>query len=480
MKKLFSGILFTQGLNLLVKPLYLLWIDREVQNRVSPEEYGGYFAVLNLTLIGVVLLDPGIHNFVIRSVASNREKSKSYFISGLVNKGWLTGLYAAVIGISAWALDLPTSMMPVVVSMIMFQIFASYIQYFRSIFTALERFKSDGVLSVAERALTMGLMAMLLFGIAPFLNLSVQTFSFIQAVSAGIVVTIAAVAVFRLVRTEGSAVRIKFKSFLASSWPYALLTMLMGVYSYLDGVMLNQLAPQGAKDAAEYAMGYRLYFAGFMFAQLFAAYLYPVFSRMVAEGNSYSALAKHAFRVVLSGTVMVVSLGILFKTDIIEGLYPQRFTDDSVMAFSLLIAGLVANGFTFVFGTALTAEGKLRLLNQLAGITVMLNVVLNGILIPMYGASGAAVATLFSQSLFGVLCYIFCVKGGYASSDLKGLALIFLSWLISITGFYLLSMAFSPPLACALAVSIGAVSLSLLGVIQPAQILKDLKISSKK
>lgn len=439
MKKLFSGILFTQGLNLLIKPLYLLWIDREVQNTVPPDDYGGYFAVLNLTLIAVVLLDPGIHNFVIRSIASDRKSSKSFFISGLTNKAWLTVIYSVVVLISAWALDLPQSMWPVTFCLIFFQIAASYIQYFRSIFTALEKFKWDGILSVSERALTILLMSVVLMKFIPGFDVTVQRFSLIQAISAGTVMGLAALVVYYLFRTESGSEKINFRSFLSASWPYALLTMLMGIYSYLDGVMLNQLAPDGAVDAAEYAMGYRLYFAGFMFAQLFAAYLFPVFSRMSSEGNSYTNLAKYTFRVLLTGTLLVFSWCVVYRFEIIEGLYPDRFTSDSVTAFAILIAGLVANSFTFIFGTALTAEGRLRLLNQLAVVTVLVNVVLNAWFIPLMGASGAAVATLVSQTLFGLLCFFFCSRDGYTHRDLKGLGSVLGSFALGWGVYALLS-----------------------------------------
>ena len=48
------------GLNLLVKPLWILGIDRPVQNIVGHEAYGTYFALFNLTLILNILLDMGI------------------------------------------------------------------------------------------------------------------------------------------------------------------------------------------------------------------------------------------------------------------------------------------------------------------------------------------------------------------------------------------------------------------------------------
>ena len=51
-----------------------------------------------------------------------------------------------------------------------------------------------------------------------------------------------------------------------------------------------------------------------------------------------------------------------------------------------------------IFGTFLTAKGDLRFLNILSIGGIVLNFGLNYALIPTYGAEGAAIATLGTQS----------------------------------------------------------------------------------
>jgi O-antigen/teichoic acid export membrane protein len=78
-KTFLSSLLITIFLNLLIKPLALFGIDATVQNRVGPEEYGLYFSLLNLTVILNMLLDLGINNYTIKSIAQKPEIAKSYF-----------------------------------------------------------------------------------------------------------------------------------------------------------------------------------------------------------------------------------------------------------------------------------------------------------------------------------------------------------------------------------------------------------------
>jgi O-antigen/teichoic acid export membrane protein len=68
--------------------------------------------------------------------------------------------------------------------------------------------------------------------------------------------------------------------------------------------------------------------------------------------------------------------------------------------------GFIAYATTYVYGTLITAAGRMRILNILAFGGVILNIVLNFILIPQYGAYGSAVATLVSQIIAATTQFI--------------------------------------------------------------------------
>ena len=69
----------------------------------------------------------------------------------------------------------------------------------------------------------------------------------------------------------------------------------------------------------------------------------------------------------------------------------------------------VAIATTYIFGTLLTANGNLRVLNQIAIGGMLLNLVLNFILIPKYEALGSAYASLITQFLI-ILFQLFVVR----------------------------------------------------------------------
>src|SRR6478672_9205778 len=69
-KSFFKGLSWLLVLNLLIKPVWIFFIDRNVQNAVGHEAYGRYFALLNLSFLFLFLSDAGLSNMMNQRLAS--------------------------------------------------------------------------------------------------------------------------------------------------------------------------------------------------------------------------------------------------------------------------------------------------------------------------------------------------------------------------------------------------------------------------
>ena len=67
----FKGLSFLLVLNVLVKPVWIFFIDRQIQNQVGHEAYGKYFAVLSLSYILIFLADAGLTNMMNQRLANH-------------------------------------------------------------------------------------------------------------------------------------------------------------------------------------------------------------------------------------------------------------------------------------------------------------------------------------------------------------------------------------------------------------------------
>src|SRR5215510_14892819 len=73
-KVFFRNLIFLVALNILIKPLWILGIDRTVQNVVGSSYYGIYFVLFNFSMLTQILLDIGISNYNNRYLARNESE----------------------------------------------------------------------------------------------------------------------------------------------------------------------------------------------------------------------------------------------------------------------------------------------------------------------------------------------------------------------------------------------------------------------
>ena len=83
-------------------------------------------------------------------------------------------------------------------------------------------------------------------------------------------------------------------------------------------------------------------------------------------------------------------------------LYPDHPLE-SVQVFQILIFCLIPISFIYIYGTLLTANGNLKLLNITAIAGIFVNLTINIILIPKLHACGAAIAAVSTQSIVCIL-----------------------------------------------------------------------------
>ena len=81
-----------------------------------------------------------------------------------------------------------------------------------------------------------------------------------------------------------------------------------------------------------------------------------------------------------------------------------------VPIFRVVIFGLIPIGITYIFGTLLTAGGHLRQLNIFAAVTLAVNIGVNMLLIPRFGAVGSAWASLTAQSFMALAQLVLALR----------------------------------------------------------------------
>lgn len=415
-KKFLKNLVLLIFLNLLVKPFWILGVDRQVQNEVGPEEFGLYFAVFNFSFLFFIFLDVGITNFNNRNIAQNNHLLSKHMAGIGTLKIILGFVYAIIIFIVGWAIGYEGRQLYLLAWLAFNQFLLSLILYLRSNLSGLLLFKTDSLISVLDRTLMILICGLLLWTSIAKGTFTIEWFVYAQTVAYAITAVIALIAVLN----KSGKLRLNwnvpfFVMIIKKSLPFALLVLLMSFYNRIDPVLIERLLPEsvGEKQSGIYAQAFRLLDAGQNFAYLFAVLLLPLFSKMIKEKMAVDRLVKLAFSLIITGAFLVAITSSFFGSELMMLMYTPFKNetsheyllriDESAKIFKLLMYSFVAISSTYIFGTLMTANGNLKQLNYIASAGLVTNLLLNFILIPTYQAYGSAIASLSAQSLTAVI-----------------------------------------------------------------------------
>jgi O-antigen/teichoic acid export membrane protein len=406
-----KNIIFLLFINLLVKPFWILGVDRTVQNLVGDSTYGTYLAVFNFSYLFYIILDIGLTNFNSKNIAQNNHLLSKYFVGISQAKIFLSIGYFIIIFSIGLAIGYNAEQLKLLSIIGLNQVLLSFILYVRSNIAALLLFKTDSILSVLDRILMILICSFLLWsGFFPQSNFNIYWFVYSQTIS--YIITLA-IAIFIVLKHTGKLI-VRFNipfilMIIKKSLPYALLVLLMSFYNRLEPVLIERILPKdiSATQAGIYAKAYRLFDAGNNISYLFSVILLPLFAAVIKKGEDLQSLVKQSFSLMLSMTCLIAIVCIFYSQNIMELLYPMtenEFFDiynnrihESSRILQILMGSFVSISITYIFGTLLTANGNLKQLNLVATIGVIINLTLNFIFIPIFKAQGAAFTSLCVQ-----------------------------------------------------------------------------------
>lgn len=407
-----KNLLFVIIVNVLTKPLWVLLIDRNVQNAVGKAVYGPYSQLLNLSLIFQIILDFGITNYNNRTIAREPDKIHTQFSEMLSARLVLMLFYIAISFIAAFINGYRGWSLILLAGILLFQSLNQLVQFIRSNVSALHKFKADGVLSVTDRFLMIFICGFLLLYPATAHHFHIEWY-----IEAQIFCYFLAAIIAYLVLRRIKPVKIRFSfhaptllKIMRETLPYAILIFLMSLYTRYDTLMIGKLCgANGPVQTGIYAEAYRLLDASNMFGLMFASILLPLFGRMLVQREDVQPIIRVSVNMLLPGALMVTVAAFFFGYPIMHKLYPAATTYDGKV-FSWLMACFPAFCMMYVYSTLLTANGSLRVLNGLALTGVVINLSMNFILIPHYQALGAAFTACITQSVMAIGFMWYCRK----------------------------------------------------------------------
>ena len=364
---------------------------------VGAEDYGLYYALFNFTFLFNIILDLGISNYNSRNIAQNQHLLNKHFSGIIMLRMLLAGLYFLVTLALGVVIGYGTIHLNFLLLLLLNQVLISFILYLRSNLTGLHLFKTDSIISVLDRSLMIIICGVLLWGGITDKVFQIEWFIYAQTAAYGFTLLVALAIVAGKARFQKLNWNPLFLLVvMKQSYPFALLILLMTFYSRIDTVMLERMLKDGALESGIYAQAFRILDAVNIVAYLFTGLLLPIFARMLKHKEKVDKLVKLSFSLLFVPAVTFAVISLFYSEPIMNLLYHEH-VDEASVVYSILMFSFIATCTIYIFGTLLTANGNLRRLNMIAGGSVILNFLLNVMLIPPYGAAGAAIASVITQ-----------------------------------------------------------------------------------
>jgi len=400
-----TALLATRIINQVAGFLLVVYASR----RLGVEDFGKYSFVVAFYLVFELISFFGLQNFLPREIGRRREEAGKYFVHAAVLVGGVALLLVAAMNgaAAAYGLARDTYVAAVVASVGLLP--AALGAAAESSFIGIERAEFITLLTFVKRTLVTALSILVLWlghGIIALLIVRAA----VEFASASFSVPLC------LWQTRAGRVRLEWafiRQLLRGAMPFAGLAVLASVYWRLDVLLLQRLV--GPAEVGIYSASYRLMFLLTLVPESFMNAVYPNLARSWREDRpQFVRLAERSLRYLVAFALPAAVGAFVLAKPVVLLIYEVDFAR-SVAVFSVLIFAVIPIYINNVFYRALfAAEQQLKsILILVVNIVVMTAGCL--VLIPRWGAAGAAAALLVSLAAALVQNYIFTYALVYRS-----------------------------------------------------------------
>jgi O-antigen/teichoic acid export membrane protein len=367
---------------------------------LSAADYGRFSYAIALTLIIETIMDVGLGPVTVRAVARDKASASQLLrhVLGLKLVWVAIGLVLLVIVTPILRSD--RALIRLCYLMGLSSAVRSYLLTARGLLQGLDRFDLEALLVVADRLVLLAIGGAVLWAGYGLFGLAMAF-----VVSRVIMLLAATLILSRVVgSTRPEYDRDAWRTLQAAALPLGFFMIALNTYNYIDTLLLGIM--RSDLETGWYSAAYRIYEGLTYVPAILAAVLTPTLSHLFVRDRvahrrllTRTLLAALGLGALLGGIVAWIAgpiLLTLFGGKYAPGIAPLQ---------------ILAGGSLFVFSTWILHAGAIstnldsRLLLT-TGVGLTTNVILNIVLIPRWGISGAAWATVIAEAVTVALLFV--------------------------------------------------------------------------
>ena len=400
-KKISRNILFQGVSELIVKGLQIL-ILVYIARFLRETEFGKFNFAIAFTTLALIFIDIGLQPLFVRDISRKRELADKYIFHGILIKSALSIVAFLVVILVMNIMSYPADIRIIVYIMFAFTILKSFTDAFSSVFLAFEQMQWDGLLKILRAVL----LTLLVF-YALLNNYGLKAITWMYVITELIVLALCLALLFtKFIKFAAKLEKDLAKKLVFEAVPFAVTVLFYSVYFYIDSIMLSKM--RGVYEVGIYSAAYNVTTALIFIPSIYITSIFPSLSKFYVSSLESLKFAYKKSLKYISIAALPITIVLFFSgSNIIHFLYGTGY-DKSVLVLQIIAITIFFRFVSFVNGITIISVDKQKQRLYFQGLTALINIVLNLILIPFYGYIGAAIATVVTE-LFLFCSYFYVV-----------------------------------------------------------------------
>lgn len=375
-----------------------------LMNYLPVAEYGKYIYIIEFISIFAFFADGGFTQYIVKEASQNPDLIKSIYSRAQSAQIPISIIMMVLIILASYPLNSATDFF-------FLMIYGSSVvisAYFAPVLAVL--IASGRKDLIFYKDVTLSTVKLILMGLGIILNQPVLYFVFL-----GFLNCIVLLLLYIYTRWKKEFVYFfQNKIDLSDSWSFVkqglLFTMLMAanvIYNKIDIIMLEKIA--GSTEVGYYSGATRFIYPFMFISTAFMTAIFPALARHAKDPATLNKIQYTALYY-LGGIGVILSTTLFLGSDIIFSVFFGNKYDDSIPVFKVLVWFLA---IVFIYGPIsnnLVAQNRVKFLVVLNIIMIGVNIGLNLFLIPVYGAPGAAIATICCEVLVLISAVVYWLR----------------------------------------------------------------------
>jgi O-antigen/teichoic acid export membrane protein len=398
---------FALTISRIVQVGYGLFTASIIARYLKVEIFGQYTFITSIIAVFIPFSYFGMQRIVIREIARNKDEAGEYLGAAIILRTLLSLIVIIGVTVLLPFIKLPYEAVIAIYIFALSEIFMSFADVFISAFISFEKMVYDLILNIIISLSGIVAIGSVVFYDLGFVNLFLAILSpSIAACIMGYIITIK-----RFVRPK---IRINYplwRYIIKESFPLFISTLFVQAFLRVDVFVLKAL--RNLSEVSLFFAPYTLVVRLQMIPQTIVMAFFPVLSRLAStDRDSFEKSYEKIFRLLFILSLPIAVVTTVLADKIILLFFGSNFKEATI-SLQILIWAINLTFLETLLGYVLISLNKQRLLSIIYALVFFSNLLLDIILVPLYGYIGACIGSLAAYILRTGLTYYYVSKHTY-------------------------------------------------------------------